>query len=105
MLDFITATGTEAAMKNSGPNGKEEVLAEQEAGTIMLHLAEELFPICRSITGNGVRHSLQILNRYIPLQITEVPSGSAALDWTVPREWNIRQAYIAKLDGTRVIDF
>jgi aminopeptidase-like protein len=90
---------------NSGLNGKEEVLAEQEAGTFMLRLAGELFPICRSITGNGVRRSLQILNRYIPLQITEVPSGSAALDWTVPREWNIRQAYIAKLDGTRVIDF
>jgi aminopeptidase-like protein len=90
---------------NSGPNRKEEVLAEQEVGAFMLSLAEELFPICRSITGNGVRHSLQILNRYIPLQITEVPSGSAALDWTVPREWNIRQAYIAKLDGTRVIDF
>jgi aminopeptidase-like protein len=71
----------------------------------MLRLAEELFPICRSITGNGVRQTLQILNRYIPLQITEVPSGSAALDWTVPREWNIRQAYIAKLDGTRIIDF
>jgi aminopeptidase-like protein len=90
---------------NSGPYGKEEVLAEQGAGTFMLRLAEELFPICRSITGNGVRHSLQILNRYIPLKITEVPSGSAALDWTVPQEWNIRQAYIAKLDGTRVIDF
>jgi aminopeptidase-like protein len=71
----------------------------------MFLLAEELFPICRSITGNGVRQTLQILNRYVPLQITEVPSGSTALDWTVPREWNIRQAYIAKLDGTRVIDF
>jgi aminopeptidase-like protein len=90
---------------NCGANGVEEVLAEQEPGTFMLGLAEELFPICRSITGNGVRQSLQILNRHIPLQITEVPSGSAALDWTVPREWNIRGAYVAKLDGTRVIDF
>jgi aminopeptidase-like protein len=88
---------------NSGPNGKE--VADQEAGTFMLRLAEELFPICRSITGNGVRQTLQILNRYVPLQITEVPSGCTALDWTVPREWNIRQAYIAKLDGTRIIDF
>jgi aminopeptidase-like protein len=84
----------------------EEVgLTEAEAGASMLALAEELFPICRSISGNGVRQSLQILNRYIPLEITEVPSGSAVLDWTVPDEWNIRQAYIAKLDGTRVIDF
>src|SRR5579871_3763388 len=90
---------------NCVPNERKEVLAEQEAGTFMLRLAEELFPICRSITGNGVRQTLQILARYIPLQITEVPSGSAALDWTVPREWNVRAAYIARLDGTRVVDF
>ena len=77
----------------------------QEPESFMVRLAEELFPICRSITGDGVRQTLQILNRYVPLQIAEVPSGSTALDWIVPREWNIRQAYIAKLDGTRVIDF
>ena len=71
----------------------------------MLRLAEKLFPICRSITGNGVRQTLRVLDRYIPLQMTEVASGTAALDWTVPREWNIRAAYIAKLDGTRVVDF
>jgi aminopeptidase-like protein len=90
---------------NGGVDGEDEVLAEHEAGAFMLRLAKELFPICRSITGNGLRQTFQILNQYIPLQITEVPSGSAALDWTVPREWNIRQAYIAKLDGTRVINF
>jgi aminopeptidase-like protein len=89
---------------NRGADG-EKVFAEQETGTRMLRLAEELFPICRSITGNGVRESLKILNGHIPLQVTEVPSGSAALDWTVPREWNVRQAYVAKLDGARVIDF
>ena len=71
----------------------------------MMGLAEELFPICRSITGNGVRQSLQLLSRYIPLRLSEIPSGTPVLDWTVPREWNIRQAYIARLDGTRVIDF
>ena len=71
----------------------------------MMRLAEELFPICRSITGNGVRQSLRILGQYIPLELSEVRSGSSALDWTVPREWNIYQAFIAQLDGTRVIDF
>jgi aminopeptidase-like protein len=71
----------------------------------MMALAEELFPICRSITGNGVRQTLEILRRYIPLQVNEVPSGTAVLDWTVPLEWNIRDAYIASDDGTRVVDF
>jgi aminopeptidase-like protein len=74
-------------------------------GAEMMHLAEQLFPICRSITGNGVRQSLEILGRHIPLGVTEIPSGTPVLDWTVPREWNIRGAYIARLDGTRVIDF
>ena len=71
----------------------------------MMALVAELFPICRSITGNGVRQTLQVLGRYIPLKVIEVPSGTAVLDWTVPREWNIRDAYIALEDGTRVVDF
>lgn len=71
----------------------------------MMGLIRELFPICRSITGNGVRQTLQILGRYIPLEVNEVPSGTAVLDWTVPREWNIRDAYIALEDGTRIVDF
>jgi aminopeptidase-like protein len=73
--------------------------------TGMMALIKELFPICRSITGNGVRQTLAILQRYIPLEMNEVPSGTAVLDWTVPREWNIREAYIARPDGTRVVDF
>ena len=74
-------------------------------GSAMLQLAEELFPICRSITGDGVRRTLQILRRHVPIDVSEVPSGTSVLDWTVPREWNIRDAYIARLDGTRVVDF
>jgi aminopeptidase-like protein len=70
----------------------------------MMTLAEELFPICRSITGNGVRQTLEILRRFIPLEVNEVPSGTAVLDWTVPREWNIRGAYIASDDGRHVVD-
>lgn len=71
----------------------------------MLALIERLYPICRSITGNGVRETLGILQEYAPLDIEEVPTGTKVLDWQVPREWNVRQAYIARLDGTRVIDF
>jgi aminopeptidase-like protein len=74
-------------------------------GNAMMALVEELFPICRSITGNGVRQTLEILRRYIPLEVNEVPSGTAVLDWTVPPEWNVRDAYIATDDGTHVVDF
>ena len=74
-------------------------------GKALMALIEELFPICRSITGNGVRQTLEILQRYIRLEVNEVPSGTRVLDWTVPAEWNIRNAYIACPDGTRVVDF
>jgi aminopeptidase-like protein len=65
----------------------------------------ELYPICRSITGDGVRETLRRLQRYIPLTVHEVPSGTQVFDWTVPREWNIRDAYVKNSRGERVIDF
>ncbi|MEO8185583.1 MAG: DUF4910 domain-containing protein, partial [Deltaproteobacteria bacterium] len=71
----------------------------------MYALVQELYPICRSITGDGVRQSLDILGRHIPLSLTELPTGAEILDWTVPKEWNIRAAWIQKLSGERVIDF
>jgi len=74
-------------------------------GAAMMRLIERLYPICRSITGNGVRQTLKILQEYAPLDITEVATGTKVLDWQVPREWNVRQAYIARLDGTKVVDF
>jgi aminopeptidase-like protein len=71
----------------------------------MMSLLRDLFPICRSITGHGLRHSLGVIRSHVPIEIREVPSGAPALDWTVPREWNVREAWIATLDGRRVIDF
>lgn len=69
-------------------------------------LMERLFPICRSITGDGVRATLAILKEYLPdLVVHEVPSGTPALDWTVPAEWNIRAAWVKNEQGQRVIDF
>jgi aminopeptidase-like protein len=67
-------------------------------------LAAELFPIARSITGDGVRRTLERIGRDIPLEVHEVPSGTQVLDWTVPREWNVRDAWIAGPGGRRVVD-
>ena len=77
----------------------------QKAGFEMYELAELLYPICRSITGNGVRETLSILKEIIPLKITEVPSGTQVLDWEVPDEWNINDAWIVNPDGEKIIDF
>jgi aminopeptidase-like protein len=74
-------------------------------GAEMHALVERLYPLCRSITGNGVRRTLEIVSEYIPLRIHEVPTGTKVLDWTVPQEWNIRDAYIADSTGNRVVDF
>ncbi|MGC9354635.1 MAG: DUF4910 domain-containing protein [Mariniphaga sp.] len=75
------------------------------AGEFMYKLAERLYPICRSITGNGVRETLSILNEFIPLTITEVPTGTKVLDWEIPDEWNISDAWIKNAEGEKVVDF
>ncbi|MGB8987951.1 MAG: DUF2172 domain-containing protein, partial [Candidatus Sulfotelmatobacter sp.] len=74
-------------------------------GEKLYGFAAELYPICRSITGDGIRRTLSMIGDRIPLKIHEVPTGTAVFDWTVPKEWNIRDAYIKGPDGQRFADF
>jgi aminopeptidase-like protein len=78
---------------------------QPDIGYEMYRLIAQLYPICRSITGNGVRETLGIIGRHIPVEIHNVPSGTQVFDWTVPREWNITDAYVKNSRGERVIDF
>jgi aminopeptidase-like protein len=77
----------------------------EEEGRQAYAIIEALYPICRSITGDGVRESLGVLKKTIPLELHEVPSGTKVFDWTVPKEWNIRDAYVKGATGERVVDF
>jgi aminopeptidase-like protein len=76
-----------------------------EVGKELHRFARELYPICRSITGDGMRRTLSMIADRIPLKIHEVPTGTAVFDWTVPKEWNIRDAYIKRPGGKRIADF
>ncbi|MBI5665329.1 MAG: DUF4910 domain-containing protein [Nitrospirae bacterium] len=76
-------------------------IASQE----MFELMHKLYPICRSITGNGFRDTLKIIREYVPLKVHEIPTGTKVFDWTVPKEWNINDAYVKNSKGERVIDF
>jgi aminopeptidase-like protein len=76
-----------------------------QPGEEAYRLIERLYPICRSITGNGLRETLAILGESVPLEVAEVPSGTHVLDWVIPDEWNVRDAYVADESGRRVIDF
>jgi aminopeptidase-like protein len=75
------------------------------AGAEMYDLIARLYPICRSITGDGFRDSLRRVREHVPLEVHEVPSGTEVFDWTVPREWNIRDAWVKNARGDKVIDF
>ena len=83
----------------------ESVPAPDKIGAELHALMTQLYPICRSLTGDGVRETLSILEREVPLATTEVPSGTQVFDWTLPREWNIGDAWIEAPDGERVVDF
>jgi len=79
--------------------------ASLNTGRELHGVAAQLYPICRSITGSGVRQSLRLIRRHIPLVLREIPSGGAVFDWEVPLEWNIEDAAIVSPDGERIVDF
>jgi Uncharacterized protein conserved in bacteria with an aminopeptidase-like domain len=74
-------------------------------GKDMHTLMKRLYPICRSLTGNGVRKTFDILKEYIPIDVKEIPSGTKAFDWVVPNEWNINDAFVMDENGNKIIDF
>jgi aminopeptidase-like protein len=80
-------------------------LLDTGSGAEMYALAEELYPVCRSITGNGLRTTLNRIAEDVPLELSEVPSGTEVFDWTVPKEWNIRDAWIKDPAGRKIVDF
>jgi aminopeptidase-like protein len=82
-----------------------EELDRAAVGAEMHRLAVELFPLCRSITGDGVRKTLARAREIVPLEVREVPSGTPVLDWTVPPEWNVLDAWIKDSAGRKVVDF
>lgn len=75
------------------------------AGREMYDMIKSVYPICRSITGDGIRKTLQKVSEIIPLKISEVPTGTQVFDWNVPKEWNIRDAYIKNMQGEKIVDF
>ena len=82
-----------------------ELRGVEQVGEELHDLIRELFPICRSITGDGLRRTFELIGERVPLEVTEVPTGTQVLDWTVPQEWNVEAAWIAGPDGERVVDF
>lgn len=84
------------------PESKPDV---HEIGSQMYRLMGELYPICRSITGDGLRESLRTIQKHIPLELHEVPTGTQVFDWNVPKEWNIRDGYVKAPNGEKIIDF
>src|SRR5579862_4800712 len=82
-----------------------EQLLAPDAGDEIFALAARIFPICRSITGDGVRRTLGEIRSHVAVETREVPTGTEVFDWTIPREWNIRDAYIKNGAGEKVVDF
>src|SRR5215510_14128503 len=80
-------------------------LVTEDIGEDIFALAAKIYPICRSITGDGVRETLGEIGRHIALVYHEVPTGTAVFDWTIPREWNIHDAYIKNERGEKIVDF
>jgi aminopeptidase-like protein len=102
LYDVVTTTTPPLKPK---PGKWAETLAPEGVGERLYAFASAIYPICRSITGPGVRETLDLIDRIVPLQRSEVPTGTPVLDWTVPKEWTIRDAWVKNVAGERVIDF
>jgi aminopeptidase-like protein len=74
-------------------------------GDSIYDFVKQIFPICRSIMGDGNRQTLSLIREQIPIQIHEVPTGYTAYDWEVPKEWKINDAYVLSPGGQKIIDF
>lgn len=82
-----------------------EQLISKDIGDEIFAFAAEIYPICRSITGDGVRETLARIKAHIPIDVHAVPTGTPVFDWTIPREWNIRDAYVKNAKGKKIVDF
>lgn len=74
-------------------------------GTQIFELATRLFPLCRSLAGDGVQATLEIINEYLPLQIHAIPTGTQIYDWKAPHEWTVHDAFIRDDAGNKIVDF
>jgi aminopeptidase-like protein len=92
-------------MQEARPRGLTDGLDAGRAGAEAYELATRLFPLPRSLTGDGVRETLRFVSEVVPLEVTEVPTGTPLFDWTAPQEWNVRAAWIADASGRRIVDF
>ena len=92
-------------MQEARPRPLTDGLDPAAAGAEAFELARELFPLPRSLTGDGVRQTLRVVGELVPLEVTEVPTGTPVFDWTIPREWNVADAWIADASGTRIVDY
>jgi aminopeptidase-like protein len=90
---------------DKNPSGLFEGWDPAREGLEAYEIVRELYPLCRSITGDGLRRSLGALRRHVDLTVSEVPTGTAVFDWVVPKEWNIRDAWIRNSRGQKVVDF
>src|SRR5215467_868147 len=99
------SVGPVVTFMNVRKGGLGEQLITEDIGEEIFALATKIFPICRSITGSGVRQTLREIGAHVALETHEVPTGTKVFDWTIPREWNIRDAYIKDSRGETVVDF
>jgi aminopeptidase-like protein len=101
-MAYIPKEPDRAAMKSAS---QQDVPSSEKLGEEMHRFMADLYPICRSITGEGVRETLRAIQQHIPVEMHEVPSGTKVFDWSVPLEWNVSDAYIMSRQGKRIVDF